>query len=132
MTGARDITQLCCSPNFAGIVKNEQSFYSVYSYSGIESIERALNSFYTTAGCFTTPCFGERVQSQQFSHQYFCGQFSLGLKTAGWCCQFKKLRRQKRDTFSSFSTFTCNNDAFDNLVMNLYIKSHNWCFAGRM
>ena len=45
MTGARDITQLCCSPNLAGIVTNkiEQSFYSVYSYSGIESIERALN-----------------------------------------------------------------------------------------
>ena len=45
MTGARDITQLCCSPNLAGIVANkiEQSFYSVYSYSGIESIERGLN-----------------------------------------------------------------------------------------
>ena len=44
MTGARDITQLCFSSNFAGIVANkiEQSFYSVYSYSGIESIERAL------------------------------------------------------------------------------------------
>ena len=44
MTGARDITQLCFSPNLAGIVadKIEQSFYSVYSYSRIESIERAL------------------------------------------------------------------------------------------
>ena len=44
MTGARDITQLCCSPYLAGIVANriEQSFYSVYSYSGIESIERTL------------------------------------------------------------------------------------------
>ena len=44
MTGARNITQLCFSSNFAGIVANkiEQSFYSVYSYSGIESIERAL------------------------------------------------------------------------------------------
>ena len=39
MTGTRDITQSCCSPNFAGTVTNkiEQSFYSVYSYSGIES-----------------------------------------------------------------------------------------------
>ena len=46
MTGARDITQLCCSSNLAGIVANqiEQSFYSVYSYSGIDSIERALRS----------------------------------------------------------------------------------------
>ena len=45
MTGARDVTQLCCSSNLAGIVANkiEQSFYSVYSYSGIESIERALS-----------------------------------------------------------------------------------------
>ena len=47
MTGARDKDQLCCSSNLAGIVSNkiEQSFYSVYSYSGIESIERALNYF---------------------------------------------------------------------------------------
>ena len=45
MTGARDITRLCFSSNLAGIVANktEQSFYSVYSYSVIESIERALN-----------------------------------------------------------------------------------------
>ena len=45
MTGVRDITQLCCSPNLAGIVANkiEQSFYSVYSYSGIESIEHAIS-----------------------------------------------------------------------------------------
>ena len=45
MTGARDITQLCFSSNLAGIVANkiEQSFYSVYSYSGIESIECALS-----------------------------------------------------------------------------------------
>ena len=37
MSGARDITQLCCLPNLAGIVtrKIKQSFYSVYSYSGI-------------------------------------------------------------------------------------------------
>ena len=45
MNGARDITQLCFSSNLTGIVANkiEQSFYSVYSYSGIESIERAVN-----------------------------------------------------------------------------------------
>ena len=44
-SNGRSITQLCCSPNFAGNVANqiEQSFYSVYSYSGIESIERALS-----------------------------------------------------------------------------------------
>ena len=44
MTGARDITQLFFSSSFEGIVasKIEQGFYSVYSYSGIESIERAL------------------------------------------------------------------------------------------
>ena len=44
MTGVRDITRLCCSPNLAGIVtsKIEQSFYSAYSYSGIESIEHAF------------------------------------------------------------------------------------------
>ena len=46
MTGARDIIQLCCSPNLSGIVANkiEQSFYSVYSYSRIELIERTLNN----------------------------------------------------------------------------------------
>ena len=46
MTGVRDVTQLCFSFNLAGIVANkiEQSFYSVYSYSGIESIEHALKS----------------------------------------------------------------------------------------
>ena len=46
MSWARDITQLCCSSNLAGIVVNKigQSFYSVYSYSGIESIERTVNS----------------------------------------------------------------------------------------
>ena len=46
MTGARDITQLCFSSLLAGTVANqiEQSFYSVYSYSGIEpSIECALS-----------------------------------------------------------------------------------------
>ena len=45
MTGTREITQLCFSSNFAGIVANkiEQSFYSVCSYSEIESIERALS-----------------------------------------------------------------------------------------
>ena len=45
MNGARDITQLCFPSNLTGIVakKIEQSFYSVYSYSGIESIERAVN-----------------------------------------------------------------------------------------
>ena len=44
-SNGRSLTQLCCSPNFAGTVANqiEQSFYSVYSYSGIESIERALS-----------------------------------------------------------------------------------------
>ena len=44
--GARDITQLCFSSNFAGIVANKvkQSFNSVYSYYGIESIEHALRS----------------------------------------------------------------------------------------
>ena len=42
MTGARDVTQLCFSSDLAGIVANkiEQSFYSVYFYSGMESIER--------------------------------------------------------------------------------------------
>ena len=44
MAGAKDITQLCFSSNLAGIVANkiEQSFYSVYFYSGVESIECAL------------------------------------------------------------------------------------------
>ena len=44
MSGARDITQLCCSPNLAGIVtsKIKESFYSVYSYFRIESIEHTL------------------------------------------------------------------------------------------
>ena len=44
MTGARDIAQMCFSSNLTGIVANkiEQSFYSVYSYSGIEAIEHAL------------------------------------------------------------------------------------------
>ena len=47
MTGARDITQSCFSFNWAGIVANkiEQNFCSVYSYSGIESIEHTLNIF---------------------------------------------------------------------------------------
>ena len=47
MTGARDITQLCFPSNLAGIVANkiEQSFYSVYSYSGIESIKHAPSAF---------------------------------------------------------------------------------------
>ena len=46
MTGARDIAQLCFSSNLTGIVANkiEQSFYSVYSYSGIESSEHALKA----------------------------------------------------------------------------------------
>ena len=45
MTGARDITQLCFSSNLAGIIANniEESFYSVYSSSGTESIKRALS-----------------------------------------------------------------------------------------
>ena len=45
MTGARDTTRLYFSSNFAGIVANkiEQSFYSVYSCSGIESIKHALS-----------------------------------------------------------------------------------------
>ena len=44
MTGASDITLVCFSSNLVRIVANkiEQSFYSVYSYSGIESIEHAL------------------------------------------------------------------------------------------
>ena len=56
MTGARDITQLYFSSNLAGIVANkiEQSFYSVYSYSGIESIEHALNGLVKTKQNF---CF---------------------------------------------------------------------------
>ena len=43
MTVARDITQIVFSSNLAGIVANkiEQSFYSVYSYPGIEPIEHA-------------------------------------------------------------------------------------------
>ena len=47
MTGVRDITQLCFSLNLAGIVANkiEQSFYSVYFYSGIESVEYVLSYF---------------------------------------------------------------------------------------
>ena len=47
MTGARAITQSYFSSNFAGIMANEieQSFYSVYSYSGIESIKCALSLF---------------------------------------------------------------------------------------
>ena len=45
MSGARDITLLYCSPNLAGIVANkiEHSFYSDYSYSRMESIERTLS-----------------------------------------------------------------------------------------
>ena len=45
MIGTRDITQLCCYSNLAGIMANkiEQSFYSVYSYSEIESIECTLS-----------------------------------------------------------------------------------------
>ena len=46
MTLVKDITtQLGFSSNLAGIVANkiEQNCYSVYSYSGIESIERALS-----------------------------------------------------------------------------------------
>ena len=45
MTGVKEITQLCFSSNLAEIVVNkiEQSFYSAYSYSRIESIEHALN-----------------------------------------------------------------------------------------
>ena len=45
MTGVRDITQLCFSSNLAGImvIKNEQSCYPVYSYSGIESNKHALS-----------------------------------------------------------------------------------------
>ena len=46
MTGVRDITQLCFSSNFVGTNKIKQSFYSVYSYTGIESIERALIGYY--------------------------------------------------------------------------------------
>ena len=44
MIRMRDITQMCFSSNVEGIVANEieQSFYSVYSYSRIESIKHAL------------------------------------------------------------------------------------------
>ena len=54
MTGARDITQLCCSPNLEGMVANkiEQSFYSVYSYSRIKSIELALSHLPTPPPLF--------------------------------------------------------------------------------
>ena len=47
MTGARDIAQLCFSSNLTGIVANkiEHSFYSVYSYSRIKSIQHALSQF---------------------------------------------------------------------------------------
>ena len=47
MTGVRDITQLCFSSNLTGIVadKIEQSFYSVYSYFGLESIETAPKQY---------------------------------------------------------------------------------------
>ena len=47
MTGARDVTQLCFSPNLAEIVANKigQSFYFVYSYSGIRPLECALRMF---------------------------------------------------------------------------------------
>ena len=46
MTGARNVTQLCCSPNLVVIVANkiEQSFYSVYSYSRREPIEHARSA----------------------------------------------------------------------------------------
>ena len=48
MTGVKE-TRLCFSSNVTGIVVNEieQKFYSVYSYSGIESIEHALNHLST-------------------------------------------------------------------------------------
>ena len=56
MTGARDITRLCFSSSYSGIVGNKigQSFYSVYSYSGIESIKRALIHFNTALPISTT------------------------------------------------------------------------------
>ena len=56
MTGERDITQLCFSSELAGIVskKVEQSFYSVYSYCGIESIEHALRKDYNNRENFQT------------------------------------------------------------------------------
>ena len=61
MTGARDITQLCFSSNLAGIVANkiEQSLYSVYSYSGIESIEHALKVTTWTASLLVGVIFGQ-------------------------------------------------------------------------
>ena len=67
MTAARDLTQLCCSSNWAGIVANkiEQSFYSVYSYSGVESIEHALSRsiIVSMVLCSIIPlnCRGQRV-----------------------------------------------------------------------
>ena len=47
MTGASDIILLCFFSNLVRIMANkiEQSFYSVYSYSGIESIEHAFSVF---------------------------------------------------------------------------------------
>ena len=57
MIGTRDITRMCFSSNLTGIVANEieQSFYSVCSYSGIESIKHALRC---------------SLQNYSFSHIY--------------------------------------------------------------
>ena len=63
MTGARDVAQLCFSSNLTGIVANkiEQSFYSVYSYSGIESIEHAPKTeIFKLATCSHVPSLWTR------------------------------------------------------------------------
>ena len=85
MTGARDITQLFFfSSILAGIMtsKIEQSFYSVYSYSGIQSIERALRLYSLIDKCVTVASLsGERrlpkVQPSTCPiglHQFWSGQ----------------------------------------------------------
>ena len=85
MTGVRYITQMCFSSNLAGIVANkiEQSFYSAYSDSGIESIEHTLNNFvrstlrfhlYLVIGEFLkakTPIFFKIVFFTNFQNFYF-------------------------------------------------------------
>ena len=61
MTVARDLTQLCFSSILAGIVANkiEQSFYTVYSYSGIESTK-----------CAITRLFGNKYKENDHTQQY--------------------------------------------------------------
>ena len=72
MTGARDITQLCFSSNLAGTVANkiEQSFYSVYSYSGIESIEHTLKVLVNSEVPSSIACFRGLVELLQYVIYY--------------------------------------------------------------